>query len=71
MTEEVPVNESDLVVEKPSRADRFKRSIAARRRRKKIKHVREVHSYKEEKEARDRIKAKRLLEKQKKLKQRG
>lgn len=69
MIKEVLVLEPEwVVVEKPSRADRLKRSIAARLRRKETKHVKEVHSYKEEKDARERFQAKKRLEKQKKQK---
>lgn len=65
MTEE---NEIDIepIIEKPSRGQRLMRSLAARMRRKEVKEAREEHSFKEEKEARDRLKAKRRLEKQKK-----
>ena len=62
--QEEPQNEP--IIEKPSRAERIKRSIAARLRRKEVKEVKNIHSYKEEKDAKERLKAKRTLEKQKK-----
>jgi len=57
-----------VVVEKPSKAKRYTKSLSARQKRKETKHIKEIHSYKEEKDARERLRAKRLLEKQKKLK---
>lgn len=60
--------EVEPVVEKLSRAERILRSDAARQRRKEAKLAMEVHSLKEEKESRERLKAKRLLEKQKQKK---
>lgn len=54
------------VVEKPSLADRIQRDKAARLRRRETKEIVHLHSYKEEKDARERLKAKRRLEKQKK-----
>ena len=59
------------IFEKLSRADRIKRSIAARNRRKVVKDIKEVHSFKDEKDARERLQAKRRLEKQKKRAQRN
>lgn len=54
------------IPEKESRAKRWMRSTFARLRRKETKQAREAHSFKEEKDAKERLKAKRLLEKQKK-----
>ena len=65
MLDDVVELEVEPVVEKLSRAERILRSDAARQRRKEAKHAMEVHSLKEEKESRERLKAKRLLEKQK------
>lgn len=56
------------VIAKPSLKDRIERDQSARRRRTEVKQVASMHSYKEERDARDRLKAKRLLEKQKKKK---
>jgi len=56
----------DITIEKPSRADRWKRSVAARLRRQIAKFARTAHSQKEEIDAQKRVQAKRLLEKQKK-----
>lgn len=58
----------DIHIEKPSRAERWKRSIAARMRRQLSKFAKTAHLQKEEEEALDRIRAKKLLEKQKKQK---
>lgn len=60
--------EVDIHIEKPSRAERWKRSVAARLRRQLSKFARVAHSQKEEHEAQERLRAKRLLEKQKKQK---
>jgi len=51
-------------IEKLSLADRLSKSKAARARRRQTKQVLQTHSYKEEKDARERLAAKRLLEKQ-------
>ena len=56
----------EIRIEKPSRAERWKRSIAARMRRQLSKFAKSAHLQKEEEEALDRIRAKKLLEKQKK-----
>jgi hypothetical protein len=56
----------ETIIEKPSRAGRIMRSIAARLRRKEVKEAKSAHTYKEEKDARERLQAKRNLEKQKK-----
>jgi formate dehydrogenase maturation protein FdhE len=56
------------VIEKLSLADRIARDKAARARRRETKQVLQIHSYKEEKDARERLRAKRLLAKQKKQK---
>jgi len=58
--------EFEPIFEKPNRGERIKRSIAARHRRKEVKMILEEHSYKDEKDARERLMAKRRLEKQKK-----
>ena len=58
----------EIHIEKPSRAERFKRSVDARLRRKNSKLAKRAHMHKEEAEAMDRLKAKKLLEKQKKQK---
>ena len=52
MDEEI---QTEPLVTKPSRADRLKKSIAARLRRKQVKAQKELHSYKIEKEAKQRI----------------
>lgn len=62
------VEDIDIRIEKPSRAERWKRSIAARLRRQVAKFAKSAHLQKEEQEAIERIRAKRLLEKQKKRK---
>jgi hypothetical protein len=56
----------EIHIEKPSRAERWKRSVAARLRRKTSKFAKTAHIQKEEDEAMERLKAKQLLEKQKK-----
>lgn len=56
------------LIEKPSLRDRIQKDQTARQRRKEVKLIKSVHSYKEEKEARERLKAKRRLEKQKRRK---
>ena len=63
-------NEEDIEIsiEKPSRATRWKRSLAARMRRHFSKIAKAAHIEKEEHDALERIKAKKLLEKQKKQK---
>ena len=58
----------DIRIEKPSRATRWKRSIAARLRRQLSKFAKTAHLQKDEEEAIARIRAKQLLEKQKKQK---
>lgn len=55
--------EIEIVIEKLSRAERIHRDEAARLRRKDIKEALTLHSFKEEKEARDRIQAKRRMAK--------
>ena len=54
------------ILEKDSRAKRWMKSAVARLRRKETKQAREAHSFKEDKDAKERLKAKRLLERQKK-----
>ena len=58
----------EIVIEKPSRAERWKRSIAARLRRHTARFAKIAHTYKEDHDAQERLQAKRLLEKQKKQK---
>jgi hypothetical protein len=58
----------DIKLEKPSRATRWKRSITARIRRQFSKLAKTAHLQKEEEEAIARVRAKQLLEKQKKSK---
>jgi hypothetical protein len=58
----------EISIEKPSRAERWKRSLSARMRRQLSKVVKAAHLRKEEKEAAERLEAKKLLEKQKKMK---
>ena len=58
----------EIHIEKPSRAERWKRSIAARFRRQIAKFAKSARLQKEENEAMERLRAKRLLEKQKKQK---
>jgi hypothetical protein len=56
----------DIKLEKPSRATRWKRSIAARLRRQVSRFAKTAHLQKDEEDALARIRAKKLLEKQKK-----
>lgn len=56
----------DPIIVKPSRGERLKKSIAARLRRKETKKVKHTHSFKEEKDAKERLRARRILEAQKK-----
>jgi hypothetical protein len=58
----------DIKLEKPSRATRWKRSLAARLRRQVSKFAKTAHLQKDEEDALARIRAKKLLEKQKKQK---
>jgi hypothetical protein len=58
----------EIRIEKPSRAERWKRSVAARIRRRLSKLVKLAHIQKNDKEAMKRLRAKRLLEVQKKKK---
>ena len=53
----------EISIERPSLADRIQRDEAARLRRKETKEALSIHSYKEEKEARERLQAKRRMEK--------
>lgn len=59
---------NDDILEKPSRAERWKRSISARFRRQISKFAKTSHLIKEEHDAQERMNAKYLLEKQKKNK---
>jgi hypothetical protein len=65
-------NEEDINInlEKPSRATRWKRSLSARLRRQLSKFAKSAHIQKEDEEAIARVKAKKLLEQQKKQKRR-
>ena len=65
-----PEIESIAVIEKASRTDRFLKSEAARARRKETKVIMDSHAYKADKEERERMKAKRQMEKLQKKKQR-
>lgn len=56
----------EIAIEKPSRATRWKRSLAARMRRQLSKFAKSAHVEKEEQDAIARVKAKKLLEQQKK-----
>lgn len=58
----------EIKIEKPSRAERWKRSVTARLRRQAAKIAKMSHTRKDEEDALARIKAKRILEKQKKQK---
>lgn len=60
----------EVRIEKPSRASRWTRSVAARMRRQLSKFAKTAYLQKQEEDAMDRIRAKRLLEKQKKQKRR-
>ena len=62
----VEEDDIDIKLEKPSRATRWKRSIAARLRRQMAKFAKSAHLQKDEEDAMVRIRAKKLLEKQKK-----
>jgi hypothetical protein len=64
----VEEDDIDIRIEKPSRAERWKRSVAARFRRQAAKFVRAVRLQKDEDEAMERLRAKKLLERQKKQK---
>ena len=55
--------ENEIVIGKLSRAERIQRDEAARLRRKDIKEALTLHSFKEEKEARERLQAKHRMEK--------
>lgn len=58
----------EIKIEKPSRAERWKRSVTARLRRQISKFAKTAHMQKEEDESMARLRAKKLLEKQKKQK---
>lgn len=62
---EEPIDTPEPVIEKLGLADRLAKDKAARRRRLETKQTLELHSYKEDKDARQRLAAKKLLEKQK------
>lgn len=59
------VSGPDPIIIKPSRANRMHLSDAARRRRRSTKVARSLHSFKEESDAKQRLRAKRKLERQK------
>lgn len=59
------VSSIDPIIIKPSKSKRMQLSDAARRRRKETKISRNIHSFKEESDARQRLRAKRKLERQK------
>lgn len=59
------IEQPDPIIIRPSRGNRLERSEAARSRRRCVKEVKHVHQYKLEKDAKDRIRAKRRLEAQK------
>ena len=56
------------IIEKPSMNDRIRRDSFARKRRSKVKEIKAIHQWKEEKDARERLRAKRRLEKEKRRK---
>ena len=58
----------EIKIEKPSRAERWKRSVTARLRRQAAKFAKTSHVHKDEDDALDRMQAKHTLEKQKKQK---
>jgi hypothetical protein len=58
----------EIKIEKPSRAERWKRSVTARLRRQMSKFAKTAHMQKEEDESMARLRAKKLLENQKKQK---
>lgn len=60
------VSGPDPIIIKPSRGKRMHLSNAARRRRRSTKVARNLHSFKEESDAKQRLRAKRTLERQKK-----
>ena len=62
MLEEV---QSETIFPRPDRSERIQRSEAARARRKVVKAVKTVHQFKEEKDARERLLARRKLERDK------
>jgi len=49
---------------KTAKGERLKRSLTARRKRRVNKYLKELHAFKEEREARDRLRAERMLSKQ-------
>jgi hypothetical protein len=59
------IEQPDPIIIRPSRGNRLGRSEAARSRRRSVKQVKHIHQYKLEKDAKDRIRAKRRLEAQK------
>lgn len=61
-------NDVDIRIEKPSRAERWRRSVTARLRRQVAKFAKSSHLHKEQEDAMERLRAKTLLEKQKKQK---
>lgn len=60
MDEEI---QTEPLVNRPNRASRWRRSFAARMRRKGVKNILSLQLFKEEREARKRLKAKREMQK--------
>lgn len=58
----------DVTSQKMAREERFQKDLTARNRRKEVKEILTFTSFKDQKEARDRLKVKRRIEKQKKRK---
>jgi hypothetical protein len=58
-----PIEIIEPIVEKPSLGDRILRDQAARLRRKEVKEAKALHDFKEQKEARERLHAKRRMKK--------
>ena len=58
----------EIKIERPTLTDRIERDRAARLRRKEIKEAKALHSFKEDKEARERLLAKRRMAKLQKKK---
>lgn len=61
------VEDQEPIVSRQSRGERIQRSQAARGRRKAVKLAMESHQFKDESDARARLRAKRILQKAKKL----
>ena len=65
---DIAEDDIEIKIEKPSRAERWKRSVTARLRRQAAKFAKTSHVHKDEDDALDRMQAKHTLEKQKKQK---